>query len=80
MSVEEKVKSIISDQLGVSLNDVIPEAKFFEDLGMDSLDRVELVMALEEEFSIEICDEDAEKLITVGDAVKYIEEKTSQKG
>jgi acyl carrier protein len=74
-----KVKSIIAEQLGVKSEEVTPEASFVEDLGADSLDTVELVMALEEEFSIEIPDEDAEKMTTVGEAVKYIEEKITKK-
>jgi acyl carrier protein len=77
--VPEKVKSIISEQLGVKPEEVTPQASFIEDLGADSLDTVELVMALEEEFGIEIPDEDAEKMTTVGDAVKYIEEKIAAK-
>ncbi|MCP4650754.1 MAG: acyl carrier protein [PVC group bacterium] len=76
MSVEEKVKSIIVDQLGVKSEEVNSTASFIDDLGADSLDTVELVMALEEEFGIEIPDEDAEKMTTVGEAVKYIEEKS----
>ena len=72
MAVEEKVKQIIVEQLGVEEGQVTESAKFVEDLGADSLDTVELVMALEEEFSIEIPDEDAEKITTVGDASKYI--------
>jgi len=79
MGVQDKVKSIISEQLGVKPEEVTPEASFIDDLGADSLDTVELVMALEEEFNIEIPDEDAEKIMTVGDAVKYIEEKTGNK-
>ncbi len=79
MTTQEKVRSIIAEQLGVKPEEVTPEAKFIEDLGADSLDTVELVMALEEEFGIEIPDEEAEKLVTVGDATKYIEEKASQK-
>ena len=71
-AVEEKVKKIIIDQLGVDEAEVTPEAKFIDDLGADSLDTVELVMALEEEFGIEIPDEDAEKIATVKDAVTYI--------
>ena len=78
-SIEEKVKNIIVEQLGVQAEDVKHEASFVDDLGADSLDTVELVMAFEEAFGIEIPDEDAEKIQTVGDAVKYIEEKTSQK-
>ena len=73
MNVEEKVKSIIVEQLGVDEAEVAIEAKFVDDLGADSLDTVELVMALEEEFNLEISDEDAEKIATVGDAVRYIE-------
>lgn len=72
MSIEERVKKIIVEQLGVKEEDVKPEASFVEDLGADSLDTVELVMALEEEFDIEIPDEEAEKINTVGDAVKFI--------
>jgi len=79
MGVQDKVKSIIAEQLGVKSEEVTPEAKFVEDLGADSLDTVELVMALEEEFGIEIPDEDAEKITTVGDAVKYIEDKAVNK-
>jgi acyl carrier protein len=73
-TVEEKVREIVVDQLGVKPEQVTPEAKFIEDLGADSLDVVELVMALEEEFGHEIPDEEAEKLTTVGDVVKYIED------
>ena len=74
-SVQERVKEIIVEQLGVNPDQVTPEAKFIEDLGADSLDTVELVMAFEEEFGAEIPDEDAEKLQTVGDVIKYIEER-----
>ena len=73
MTVEEKVKGIIMEQLGVDAEEVTPEASFVNDLGADSLDTVELVMALEEAFKIEISDEDAEKITTVGEAIKYIE-------
>ena len=73
MTVEEKVKGIIMEQLGVDAEEVTPEASFVNDLGADSLDTVELVMALEEAFKIEISDEDAEKIGTVSDAIKYIE-------
>ncbi len=73
-AVEEKVKKIIIDQLGVDEAEVTAEAKFIDDLGADSLDTVELVMALEEEFGIEIPDEDAEKIATVQDAITYIKE------
>lgn len=73
-SAADRVKEIIVEQLGVNPDQVTPEAKFIEDLGADSLDTVELVMAFEEEFGAEIPDEDAEKLQTVGDVIKYIEE------
>ena len=73
-SIEEKVKNIIVEQLGVTAEQVTQQASFIEDLGADSLDTVELVMAFEEEFGVEVPDEDAEKLQTVGDVVKYIEE------
>jgi acyl carrier protein len=72
--IETKVKDIIINELGVEAEKVTPEAKFVEDLGADSLDTVELVMAFEEEFGIEIPDEDAEKLQTVGDAIAYIQQ------
>ena len=72
---EQRVKAIITEQLGVNPDQVTPDAKFIEDLGADSLDTVELVMALEEEFGQEIPDEEAEKLQSVGDVIKYIEEK-----
>jgi acyl carrier protein len=72
--VEERVKEIICEQLGVEEDEVTPNAKFIEDLGADSLDTVELVMAFEEEFDLEIPDEDAEKIVTVGDAISYIKE------
>ena len=70
--IESKVKDIIVEQLGVNPDQVNPDAKFIEDLGADSLDTVELVMAFEEEFSIEVPDEEAEKLQTVGDVTRYI--------
>jgi acyl carrier protein len=73
-SIDQRVKDIIVEQLGVKPDQVTPEAKFIEDLGADSLDTVELIMALEEEFGIEVPDEQAEKLLTVGDVGKYIEE------
>ena len=73
----ERVKAIIVEQLGVPADDVNDGASFIEDLGADSLDIVELVMALEEEYDIEISDEDAEKILTVGDAMKYITEHVS---
>ena len=74
-TVEERVKKIIAEQLGVEEDEVTPEASFVEDLGADSLDTVEIVMALEEEFEIEIPDEDAEKILTVAKALDYIKEK-----
>jgi acyl carrier protein len=76
-STEEKVKEIIVQQLGVNPEQVTPTAKFIEDLGADSLDTVELVMAFEDVFNIEVPDEEAEKLQTVGDVIRYIEEKGS---
>jgi acyl carrier protein len=75
-AVEEKVKSIVVNQLGVNEEEVTKEASFVEDLGADSLDIVELVMALEEEFGIEIPDEEAEKIRTVGEAITFIEAKS----
>lgn len=75
-TVDERVKKIIAEQLGVEEDEVTSEASFVEDLGADSLDTVELVMALEEEFGIEIPDEDAEKILTVGKALDYIKEKS----
>ena len=80
MSVAEKVKNIIVDQLGVDGDEVKPEASFTDDLGADSLDIVELVMAFEEEFELEIPDEDAEKISRVQDAISYIEENAEDAG
>ena len=77
MSVEDKVKEIIVDQLGVDEKQVTSEANFIDDLGADSLDTVELVMALEEEFDIEIPDDEAEKIATVKDATNYINSRTN---
>lgn len=77
MDIEEKVKNVIIEQLGVSADEVVPEASFVDDLGADSLDLVELVMVLEEEFSKEIPDEDAEKIQTVQDAINYIKDSSS---
>ncbi|HAG08471.1 MAG TPA: acyl carrier protein [Desulfotomaculum sp.] len=77
MSVYEKIKNITVEQLGVEEGDISMESSFIDDLGADSLDVVELVMALEEEFDLNIPDEDAEKIQTVGDAVKYIQEHQS---
>ena len=71
MSVEEKVKKIIAEKLSVDLDEVVPEASFVDDLGADSLDLVELIMTMEEEFDVEISDEDAETLVTVNDAIEY---------
>ncbi len=70
--VEEKIKKIICEQLDVSENDVVLDASFVDDLGADSLDQVELIMAMEEEFDVSIPDEDAEKITTVKDAIEYI--------
>ena len=78
-AIAEKIKSVIAEQLGVKPEEVTTQAKFVDDLGADSLDTVELVMALEEEYGVEIPDEDAEKLTTVGEAIKYIEEKIASK-
>lgn len=75
MALEDKVQDIIVEQLGVNKDQVTPEASFIEDLGADSLDTVELVMAFEEEFGAEIPDEDAEKLTTVGGVIEYLKEK-----
>jgi len=79
MTVTEKVKEMIVEQLGVSESEVVPEAKFIDDLGADSLDIVELIMALEDVYGIEIPDEDAEKMETVGDSIKYIEQRLAEK-
>ncbi len=79
MALKDKVNEIIVDQLGVDAGEVKDGASFIDDLGADSLDTVELVMAFEEEFDIEIPDEDAEKLNTVGDAVKYLVDKMASK-
>jgi acyl carrier protein len=76
--VAKRVKEIIVEQLGVNESEVTPEAKFVDDLGADSLDLVELVMALEEEYNMEISDEDAEKILTVGDAIEYIQSHIAQ--
>lgn len=76
--VHQKVRSIIAEQLGVKVEEVTDNASFVDDLGADSLDTVELVMALEEEFGIEIPDEDAEKMTNVGEALRYIDEKAAK--
>jgi acyl carrier protein len=73
-SIEQRVKELVVEQLGVSQDQVTPQASFVDDLGADSLDTVELVMAFEEEFGLDIPDEDAEKMATVADAIKYLEE------
>lgn len=75
MDLEQRIKEIIADQLGVEVDKLNPGAKFVEDLGADSLDVVEIIMAFEEEFGIEIPDEDAEKIRTVGDVIDYLKEK-----
>ena len=76
--IESQVKQIVVDHLGIEEAKVTPESKFIDDLGADSLDTVELVMAFEEEFGSEISDSEAEKILTVGDAIKFIESKTNQ--
>ena len=78
MATEERVKQIIVEQLGVDPSEVTPEASFIDDLGADSLDTVELVMAFEEEFDTEIPDEDAEKLASVGDAISYLNKRLAE--
>ena len=78
MALEDKVKEIIVEQLGVNAEQVTADASFIEDLGADSLDTVELVMAFEEEFGIDIPDEDAEQMRTVGDAIKYLKENAGE--
>ena len=75
-SIEDRVRDLVVEQLGVSEDQVNPQASFIDDLGADSLDTVELVMAFEEEFGIDIPDEDAEKMSSVGDAIKYLEENS----
>ena len=72
MSMEEKIKAVIAEKLSVDPNEIVPAASFVDDLGADSLDLVELIMSMEEEFDIEISDEDAEKLVTVKDVMEYI--------
>jgi acyl carrier protein len=78
MALEDRVRDLIVDQLGVSPDQVKNEASFIEDLGADSLDTVELIMAFEEEFGIEIPDEDAEKMSTVGDAIEYLKNNVQE--
>ncbi len=75
-NIDERVRDLVVEQLGVSQDQVSPQASFIDDLGADSLDTVELVMAFEEEFGIDIPDEDAEKMVTVNDAIKYLEENS----
>lgn len=75
-NIDERVRDLVVEQLGVSQDQVTPQASFIDDLGADSLDTVELVMAFEEEFGIDIPDEDAEKMVTVNDAIKYLEENS----
>ncbi|ADR36825.1 MULTISPECIES: acyl carrier protein [Oceanithermus] len=77
MDILDKVKAVVVEKLGVEADKVTPEARFIEDLGADSLDIVELVMGLEDEFGLEISDEEAEKIRTVGDAIKFIQEKVA---
>lgn len=79
MPAEDKIKTIIADQLGVKFEEVTPEASFVDDLGADSLDTVKLILTLEEEFEIDIPDEDAAKIKTVGEIIKYIENKIRNK-
>ncbi len=76
--MEERIKEIIADQLGIDVEQIKPESKFVDDLGADSLDVVELIMAFEEEFDVEIPDEDAEKIQTVGDVINYIKAKKGE--
>lgn len=78
MSIEERVKKVVAEQLGVNEKEVTNEASFVDDLGADSLDTVELVMALESEFGVEIPDEDAEKIGTIQDAINYIKEHSNE--
>ena len=77
MAVEDKIREIIIEQRGVATEEVVPEASFIDDLGADSLDIVELVMAIEEEFGLEIPDEDAERMQNIGDVFSYVEERTA---
>ena len=76
MNLEERVSAIVAEQLGVSREELVSEASFIDDLGADSLDIVELVMAMEEEFDVEIPDEDAEKIQTIGEAISYLKERS----
>ena len=76
--LEKQVKDIIADKLGVELDEIVPDSSFTNDLGADSLDTVELIMEFEKEFSVTIPDEDAEKIITVGDAISYLNERAGE--
>ena len=76
MALEDRISELIVDQLGVTKEEIVPEASFIDDLGADSLDIVELVMAMEETFDIEIPDDDAEKIQTIGDAITYVKERS----
>ncbi|MDD2388531.1 MAG: acyl carrier protein [Desulfobacterales bacterium] len=76
MAIVDKVKKIIAEKLSVDLEEVVPEASFVDDLGADSLDLVELIMSMEEEFDIDISDEDAEKMVSVKDAINYINKRS----
>ena len=78
MSIESRIKEIVAENLGMDESEIKPESKFIEDLGADSLDLLELLMVLEEEYNLEITDEDAEKMLTVGDVVAYIREHTTR--
>ncbi len=78
MAVEDRIRTIIAEQLDVQAGEVVPEASFTDDLGADSLDLVELVMGMEEEFGIEISDEEAERIQTVQDAINFVEERTTK--
>ena len=78
MAIEDRIREIIGDQLGVPAGQIVPEASFMDDLGADSLDVVELVMAIEEAFDLEIPDDDAEKINTIQDAISYVDERTSK--
>jgi acyl carrier protein len=80
MSIEPRIKEIVAENLGMDESEIKPESKFIEDLGADSLDLLELVMVLEEEYNLEIADSDAEKMLTVGDVVAYIQRHTVTPG
>jgi len=76
MSIEDKIKKIIADKLGVEIEEIVPKASFADDLGADSLDLVELIMTMEEEFDVDIPDEDAEKILTFQDAIDYVKARS----